>query len=145
MSQIVEEATIQGRPYVNPPLRALLDLHDELLAEHGGAPGLRDAGALEASLARPYQLIAYGDDTLTIFDLAAALCASICRNHPFVDGNKRAAFVALGVTLGLNGFELDTTEREAADRILTLAAGTQSEAEFRDWVADHSYSIVDDS
>jgi death on curing protein len=145
MSQNVEEATIQGRRYVNPPLRALLDLHDELLAEHGGAPGLRDAGALESSLARPYQLIAYGDDTLTIFDLAAALCASICRNHPFVDGNKRAAFVALGVTLGLNGFELDTTEREAADRILTLAAGTQSEAEFRDWVADHSYSIEDDS
>jgi death-on-curing protein len=145
MSQNVEEATVRGRRYVNPPLRALLDLHDELLAEHGGAPGLRDAGALESSLARPYQLIAYGDDTLTIFDLAAALCASICRNHPFVDGNKRAAFVALGVTLGLNGFELDTTEREAADRILTLAAGTQSEAEFRDWVADHSYSIEDDS
>jgi death-on-curing protein len=152
MSQNAEEATIRDRRYVNPPLRALLDLHDELLAEHGGAPGLRDAGALESSLARPYQIIAYGDDTLTIFDLAAtifdlaaALCASICRNHPFVDGNKRAAFVALGVTLGLNGFELDTTEREAADRILTLAAGTQSEAEFRDWVADHSYSIVDDS
>jgi death-on-curing protein len=145
MSQNVEDATIKGRRYVNLPLRALLDLHDELLAEHGGAPGLRDAGALESSLARPYQLIAYGDDTLTIFDLAAALCASICRNHPFVDGNKRAAFVALGVTLGLNGFELDTTEREAADRILTLAAGTQSEAEFRDWVADHSYSIDDDS
>ena len=145
MSQTVEEAAIQGRRYINPPLRALLDLHDELLAEHGGAPGLRDAGALESSLARPYQLIAYGDDTLTIFDLAAALCASICRNHPFVDGNKRAAFVALGVTLGLNGFELDTTEREAADRILTLAAGTQSEAEFRDWVADHSYAIEDDT
>jgi death-on-curing protein len=145
MSQNAKEAAIQGRRYVNPPLRALLNLHDELLAEHGGAPGLRDAGASESSLARPYQLIAYGDDTLTIFDLAAALCASICRNHPFVDGNKRAAFVALGVTLGLNGFELDTTEREAADRILTLAAGTQSEAEFRDWVADHSYSIEDDS
>lgn len=145
MSQNVEEAAIRGRRYVNPPLRALLDLHDELLAEHGGAPGLRDAGALESSLARPYQLIADGDDTLTIFDLAAALCASICRNHPFVDGNKRAAIVALGVTLGLNGFELDTTEREAADRILTLAAGTQSEAEFRDWVADHSYCIEDDS
>ena len=60
----VEEATIQGRRYVNPPLRALLDLHDELLAEHGGAPGLRDPGGLESSLARPYQLIAYGDDTL---------------------------------------------------------------------------------
>src|SRR4051794_7940294 len=145
MSQNAKEAAIQGRRYVNPPLRALLDLHDELLAEHGGAPGLRDAGALESSLARPYQLIAYSDDTLTIFDLAAALCASICRNHPFVDGNKRAAFVALGVALGLNGFELDATEREAADRILTLAAGTQSETEFRNWVANHSYAIEEDA
>jgi death on curing protein len=140
----IEEATIQGRRYVNPPLRALLDLHGELLAEHGGAPGLRDSGGLESSLARPYQLIAYGDDTLTIFDLAAALCASICRNHPVIDGNKRAAFAALGVTLGLNGFELDATEREAADKILALAAGTLSEDEFRDWVADHSYAIDGD-
>ena len=144
MSPVVEEATIQGRRFLNPPLQALLDLHGELLAEHGGAPGLRDRGGLEASLARPFQLIAYGDDKLTIFDLAAALCVSICRSHPCVDGNKRAAFAALGVTLGLNGFELDATEREAADRILDLAAGALSEDRFRDWVADHSYSIDPD-
>ncbi|CAO3449071.1 death-on-curing family protein [Azospirillum argentinense] len=137
----MDQPTIQGRPYVNPPLQALLDLHGELLLEHGGAPGMRDLGALEASLARPYQLIAYGDDRLTIFDLAAALCVSVCRNHPFVDGNKRAAFVALGLCLGLNGFELDAAEREAADTILALAAGRLSEEAFRDWVADHCYDI----
>ena len=97
----MDEPAVQGRPYVNPPLQAVLDLHAELLAEHGGAPGIRDLGALEASLARPYQLLAYGDERLTVFDLAAAVCASICRNHPFVDGNKRAAFVALGLCLGL--------------------------------------------
>jgi death-on-curing protein len=137
----MDQVTIQGRPYVNPPLQALLDLHGELLAEHGGAAGIRDPGALESSLARPYQLIAYGDERLTIFDLAAALCASICRNHPFVDGNKRAAFMALGLALGLNGVELDATEREAADTILTLAAGTLAEEAFRNWVADHAYSV----
>lgn len=134
---------IQGRPYVNAPLQAVLDLHGELLAEHGGAPGIHDLGALEASLARPYQLIAYGDEQLTIFDLAAAVCVSVCRNHPFVDGNKRAAFVALGLVLGLNGFELDATERDAADTILALAAGTLSEDAFRDWVANHAYDITD--
>jgi death-on-curing protein len=137
----VDEPTIQGRPYVNPPVQAVLDLHGELLAEHGGAPGIRDLGALEASLARPYQLIAYGDERLTIFDLAAAVCASVCRNHPFVDGNKRAAFVALGLVLGLNGFELDAAEREAADTILALAAGRLTEGAFREWVADHAYDI----
>ena len=68
----MDEPTIQGRPYVNPPLQAVLDLHGELLAEHGGGPGIRDLGALEASLARPFQIIAYGDERLTIFDLAAA-------------------------------------------------------------------------
>ena len=137
----MDEPTIQGRPYVNPPLQAVLDLHGELLAEHGGAPGIRDLGALEASLARPFQIIAYGDERLTIFDLAAAVCASICRNHPFVDGNERAAFVALGLVLGLNGFELDAAEREAADTILALAARTLTEEKFRDWVADHAYDV----
>lgn len=119
----------------------MLDLHGELLAEHGGAPGIRDLGALEASLALPYQLIAYGDGRLSIFDLAAAVCVSICRNHPFVDGNERAAFVGLGLVLGLNGFELDAAEREAADTIPALAAGTLTEEAFRDWVADHAYDI----
>jgi len=139
----VDEPTIRGRRYVNPPLQAVLDLHAELLSEHGGAAGIRDLGALEASLARPYQLIAYGDERLSVFDLGAAICVSICRNHPFVDGNKRAAFVALGLVLGLNGFELDATEREAADRILALAAGTLTEEAFRDWVADHAYEMPD--
>ncbi|BAI76327.1 death-on-curing protein (plasmid) [Azospirillum sp. B510] len=137
----MDEPAIQGRPYVNPPLQAVLDLHGELLAEHGGAPGIRDPGALEASLARPYQLIAYGDERLTIFDLGAAVCASVCRNHPFVDGNKRAAFVALGLVLGLNGFELDAAEREAADIILAFAAGTLTEEALRDWVANHAFDI----
>ena len=122
---------------VFPPIEAIIDLHDELLAEHGGAPGLRDRGALEASLARPLQIMAYADGHVTLFDLAAAVCVSIIRNHPFVDGNKRAGFCALGVMLGLNGLYLDASEREATARTLALAAGEITEQAFRDWVADH--------
>lgn len=124
-----------------PPIEAIVDLHDELLAEHGGAGGLRDRGALEAALARPLQIMAYAERPVTIFDLAAAICASIIRNHPFVDGNKRAGFCALGVMLGLNGLYLDASEREATTMTLALAAGDMTEEVFRDWVADRSYPL----
>lgn len=124
---------------VFPPIEALLDLHADLIAEHGGAPGLRDRGALEMSLARPRQIVAYGEGAVTIFDLAAALCTLILRNHPFVDGNKRAGFAALGITLGMNGLFLDVSEREAAEMIESVAAGQCSEADLRQWVADNSY------
>ena len=124
---------------VFPPIEAIIDLHDDLLAEHGGASGLRDMGALEASLARPLQIMAYADDHVTIFDLAAAICASVIRNPPFVDGNKRAGFCALGLTLGMNGLYLDASERDAADKVLALAAGDMAEKAFRDWVAENSY------
>ena len=82
-------------PIELPPIKAIIDLHAEALEEHGGAPGLRDKGALEAALARPRQILAYSEESVTVFDLAAALCVGICRNHPFVDGNKRAGFLAL--------------------------------------------------
>ncbi|TWB16918.1 death-on-curing protein [Nitrospirillum amazonense] len=124
--------------FLVPPIEAIIDLHAELLAEHGGASGLRDRGALEASLARAHQIIAYAEGSVTVFDLAAAVCVSILRNHPFVDGNKRAGFVALGTTLILNGLFLDVSEREAADMILAVAASERSEEEFRRWVADNS-------
>ena len=122
-----------------PPIEAVIDLHDELTIEHGGAPGLRDRGALEASLARPRQIMAYAEDHVTIFDLAVSICASIIRNHPFVDGNKRAGFCALGLMLGMNGLYLDASERDAAAKILALAAGNITEETFRIWVADHSF------
>jgi len=141
----LDEPIIGGRAYVNPPKQTLIELHAELLAEFGGAAGIRDMGALEAALARPFQIIAYGDDRATIFDLAAALAFAVCRNHPFVDGNKRAALLALGLALGLNGFELDAAEREAADAVLGIASGTSSEAAFRGWVAVHAFAITDDA
>ena len=120
-----------------PPIEAIIDIHTELLAEHGGASGLRDRGGLEASLARGRQMLAYSEES-TICDLAAAICVSLCRNHPFVDGNKRAAFAALGITLGLNGLALDVSEREAIRVMLAVAAGKMDEATFRAWVTKNS-------
>jgi len=121
--------------FILPPLRAIIDIHAELLAEHGGASGLRDAGGLEACLARPQQLAAYADTPPDIFAFATALCAGICRiQHPFIDGNKRAAFASLGMVLMLNGHYLDAREQEAADHILRLAAGDLDEAGFADWL-----------
>jgi death-on-curing protein len=125
-----------------PPIEALIDLHAEALAAHGGAPGLRDRGILEAALARPHQLLAYSETAVTVFDLAAALCVSLVRGHAFVDGNKRIGLLALIVTLDMNGLQLDVAEREAADTILALAAGKLDEAAFRNWVANHSYERV---
>jgi death-on-curing protein len=125
-----------------PPLQAILDLHAELLATHGGAPGLRDQGALEAAFARPRQILAYSAEDVTVFDLAAALCVGLCRHHhPFVDGNKRIAFTALGMTLGLNGLYLDVTEREAAQKIIAVSVGEMDEQVFRDWVANNSLEL----
>jgi len=122
-----------------PPIEAIIDLHAELLQEHGGASGLRDRGALEMSFSRPHQIIAYADGHVTVFDLAAALCVSILRNHPFVDGNKRAGFAALGMMLGMNGLYLDVSERAAAEVVLAVAAGELAEDSFCEWVAANSF------
>lgn len=132
-------------PIELPPIEAIIDLHVEALEEHGGAPGLRDKGALEAALARPRQILAYSEESVTVFDLAAALCVGICRNHPFVDGNKRAGFLALLVTLGLNGLALDAAEREAAAKVTAAASGELDEADFRDWVARNSHEAAEDA
>ena len=124
-----------------PPIEAIIDLHNELLAEHGGAAGLQNRGALEVALARPRQIMACaeGEEEVTIFDLAASVCVGICRNHPFVDGNKRAGFMALGVILGMNGYFLDVSEREASDTVLAVAASDMTEDTFRDWLARNSF------
>ncbi len=115
--------------------QALLLLHDESLAEHGGAAGLRDAGLLDSALARPLNLVAYG--TPDIADLAAAYASGLARNHPFVDGNKRAAFLATGLFLMLNGYRLAATQAEATLTVLELAAGTLDDAAFADWIRSH--------
>ena len=114
----------------------LLLLHDESLAEHGGASGVRDAGLLDSALARPENLVAYGSDA-DVAALAAAYAYGLARNHAFVDGNKRAAFLATGLFLVLNGYRLVATQADAALTVLSLAAGDIDEAAFAAWLRQH--------
>ena len=115
--------------------RALLLLHDESLAQHGGASGIRDDGLLASALARPENLLAYGSPDLA--ELAASYAYGLAKNHPFVDGNKRAAFLATGLFLALNGQRLVVAQAEATVMVLDLAAGEITEAAFGDWLRAH--------
>jgi death-on-curing protein len=113
--------------------RALVLLHAESLAEHGGLWGLRDEAALQSALARPRNVQAYepGADAAR---LAAAYGFGIVRSHPFSDGNKRAGFLAVGLFLELNGFDLEVDEADAVKTIVDLAAGNLSEEVFAEWI-----------
>ncbi len=116
--------------------QALLLLHDESLAEHGGASGLRDEGLLDSALARPLNLVAY--ETPDFADLAAAYGSGLAQNHPFVDGDKRAAFLAVGLFLYINGYRLNASQAEATVTMLSLAAGELEEAAFAAWIRTRS-------
>lgn len=111
-------------------------IHDEQIAEHGGHPGIHDAGLLSSALARPQNKVAY--QTTSVFDIAAAYAASIILNHPFIDGNKRTGFLAAYVFLALNGWNLTAPEAEAVDAVLALAVKEMDEANFSNWLKDHS-------
>jgi death on curing protein len=118
----------------------VLDVHAEQLAIFGGADGIRDLGMLESALGRPLNKYTYGDNDHGDSDLAAlaaAYCYGIARNHAFVDGNKRAAFAALIVFLGLNGIEFDVPPPAATAIILALAAGEVSEESLARWIRDN--------
>ncbi len=114
-------------------LRTVVDaMHDQQLTEHGGAPGLRDEGLLESALARAQNLHAYGETDLCT--LAAAYALGIVRNHPFIDGNKRTAFLTAYVFLRLNGRTLTASEAEAAEIMMETAAGNVSDQTFAEWL-----------
>jgi death-on-curing protein len=115
--------------------RVALAVHDRQLAEHGGGQGVRDPGALESALARPRNRWAYGETDLC--RLAAAYAFGIARNHPFVDGNKRTAWIAARSFLILNDRDLDYARREAVRLVEQLAAGELSEGELADWFRSH--------
>jgi death-on-curing protein len=110
-------------------------VHEEQLAEHGGGTGLRDANLLGSALGRPEQLACYG--TPDAADLAAAYGYGISRNHPFVDGNKRTAFVATELFLALNGFDLLANDVECVMTMLDVAVGGIEEAAFAQWIRSH--------
>lgn len=109
-----------------------LAAHARSLRDHSGAEGVRDEGMLESALARTQNLAAYTEPS--IFELAATLAHGLAKNHPFVDGNKRTAFLCAYVFLGLNGRILDADEAEAAAIALDLAAGEVSEEDFALWL-----------
>jgi len=112
-------------------------IHLRQLAEHGGAAGIRDAGLLASALARPQQLFAYGGEGVSLPALAAAYGYGLARNHPFVDGNKRTAFVAALLFLRLNGFDLSATQEERYRTFLALADGSLSEQALLVWLETH--------
>lgn len=110
-------------------------MHDEQLAEHGGAAGVRDAGLLDSALARPRNAWSYGQYDLV---LLGALCAAgVMGNHPFVDGNKRTGFLAAYAFLYVNGLEIVADEAEVIVQCLALAAGEIGEAEVAAWLRDN--------
>lgn len=119
--------------------RLLRLLHDESLAQHGGASGMRDEGLLDSALARPLNLVAYGDPD--VFALAAAYGWGLAKNHPFVDGNKRTAFLAVGLFLRLNGYRLTASQPDATLTVLRLAASEITEPEFADWLRRHTEPV----
>ena len=120
---------------------ALLLLHGESLAIHGGGQGLRDEGLLDSALARPLNLLAYADADAPpdVAALAASYSVGLAKNHPFVDGNKRAAFLATGLFLYLNGYRLDASQANATLTMLAVATGDINEDEFAAWLRQHSH------
>lgn len=119
----------------------VLTIHGEQLAEHGGAEGLRDRGLLESALARPLNRAAYGEPDAA--ELAAAYGFDVARNHPFVDGNKRTAFVLTELFLVLNGYELVAEDADCLVAMLAVAAGDMDEAAFAGWIRSNVRAPLD--
>jgi death-on-curing protein len=116
-----------------------LAIHDEQLAEHGGAGGVRDAGAFESAMARPVNLAAYGEPDSAA--LAAAYGFGLARNHAFVDGNKRTAYVVSEMFLALNGIKLTSSDADGILTFVALAAGDLTEDALADWFRANSGTL----
>ena len=116
--------------------KLILAIHDEQLAQHGGALGVRDDGLLDSALARPLNRAGYGDPDVA--ELAAVYAIAIARNHPFLDGNKRTAYVALETFLALNGCAFPVSDADAVVATLAMAAGEMNDEEFTAWVRDNA-------
>jgi death-on-curing protein len=110
---------------------SVLAIHDEQIAEHGGLAGMRDLPLLQSALARPQNLLAYGNPDLA--DLASSYAIGIARNHAFLDGNKRTAWVVAETFLLKNGYELIASDRDGVTTMLAVADGTMSEPELAIW------------
>jgi death on curing protein len=119
----------------------VLAIHDQLIAEHGGADGIRDINLLASALARPQQLFAYGQPEPDIAALAAAYAFGIAKNHAFVDGNKRTSAVVTEAFLRLNGLGLTATDIEIVQTWSDLGAGLITEPELIDWLRQKPVNV----
>ena len=121
--------------WVWPDREVIVAVHEMQLAEHGGLAGVRDSGLLDSALSRAPNLAAYGQPDAAA--LAAAYGWGLSRNHPFIDGNKRTAFVAAELFLNLNGHDLVAADADCVLTMLGVAAGEVSEEAFADWLRSH--------
>jgi death on curing protein len=119
---------------------ALMRLHDMGIAQFGGAAGMRDEGLLESALSRAENLAFYGKPDLA--ELAAAYGYGLIKNHAFIDGNKRVAFLAVGLFLRLNGYKLTAAQPDATTTVLALAGGVLAEADFAAWIRANSAPLA---
>lgn len=113
-----------------------LAIHEAQLAEHGGSAGIGDEGLFSSAMARPQNLAAYGDRP-DVADLAAAYAFGLARNHPFLDGNKRTAFVVMELFLNLNGYALEADDAECISTMESVAAGNSSAKSLATWLRAH--------
>jgi death-on-curing protein len=123
------------------PNRIVATIHSDLLQRYGGRPGLRDLNLLDSALAQPKMTVGGKFVHKTLFDKAAAYGFHVCKNHPFVDGNKRVAFVLMDIFLQKNGWEILANEEEAYSMMMTLASGKLSKAQLSGWLKKHSSKL----
>ena len=133
--------TAANEPWTWLSIELIRAAHEEQLVEHGGPPGIREESLLVSALARPQNRAMY--ESPDVADLAASYAFGIARNHPFIDGNKRTAFVAMEVFLDLNGWELSASDEACVLTMLALAAGQLEEQALAQWIRDHlrSYEV----
>ena len=122
-------------------LHVAQQVHVEQLVVHGGIRGVREPGLLESALARPRQTWNYSEPKPDMFALAASLAFGVCKNHPFLDGNKRTAWVLCRTLLRLNECDVEVSQSEIIDAVLALAAGETTEAGFAAWLRDHAQTF----
>jgi death-on-curing protein len=124
------------------PEELVLTIHADLLQRYGGQPGLRDRGLLESALAQPRMTVGGKEVHKTLFEKTAAYGYHICNNHPFIDGNKRVAFVLMDVFLQKNGWEITAAEEDAYSMMMSLASGNLSKVQLASWLKEHSARLA---
>jgi len=124
------------------PKDVILTIHADLLQRYGGEPGFRDTGLLDSALAKPKMTFGGKYTHKTLFDKAAAYGFHVCKNHPFVDGNKRVAFVLMDIFLQKNGWEIVSPEEDAYRMMMDLASGKLMKTQLSSWLKEHSAKLT---